>query len=240
MDDTRGPAGRGGVASVAALIGDGARARMLLGLMDGRALTATELARLAGVTKPTASSHLAKLLGARLVAVERQGRHRYFRLRSHQVAEALEKLQALAPSGGAAAVQPGPADLAMRTARACYDHLAGEYGVLVFESLLRRQLLVQRGKGLDVSPRGERFAADLGIDVPALRRSRRPLCLACLDWSERRHHLAGALGAALLGRILALGWARRSRGSRAIVFSALGERALRARFPVAAGRAIQL
>ncbi len=228
MDDTP------GLAEVAALIGDRARAEMLLGLMDGRALTATELARLARVAKPTASSHLARLLGARLVAVERQGRHRYYRLRSHQVAAALESLQALAPSAGAA-VRPGPADLALRTARACYDHLAGEFGVLLYDSMLRRGLLAEEAPGgqrLGLTAEGARFAAGLGVDLETLRQGRRPLCLPCLDWSERRHHLAGALGAALLGRFLSLGWARRARGSRALVFSAIGERAFRARFPL--------
>ncbi len=224
MDDTA------GLASVGALIGDRARAVMLLGLMDGRALTATELARLARVTKPTASSHLAKLFAARLVAVEVQGRHRYYRLKSHQVAEALESLQALAPSGAGAAVRPGPADVAMRTARACYDHLAGEYGVLVYDSMLGRALLEESGKRLNLTPAGERFVAALGVDLSALRLGRRPLCLPCLDWSERRHHRAGALGAALLDRFLTMGWARRVRGSRALAFSALGQRALRARF----------
>lgn len=236
MDDTTGIGSRrpSGLASVAALIGERARAEMLLGLMDGRALTATELARLARVTKPTASSHLAKLFAARLVAVERQGRHRYYRLTGHQVAEALESLQALAPAGAVAAVRPGPADLGLRTARACYDHLAGEYGVLVYDSLVRRELLASRGKRLDLTPRGEGFIAELGIDLAAMHRGRRPLCLPCLDWSERRHHLAGALGAALLERVLALGWARRVRGSRVLAFSALGERALRSRFPLPA------
>ena len=239
MDDSHGPAREAGLASVAALIGDRARAEMLLGLMDGRSLTATELARLARVGKPTASSHLAKLFAARLVAVERQGRHRYYRLRSHHVAEALESLQALAPAGGGA-VRPGPADLALRTARTCYDHLAGEYGVLVYDSMVRRELLAgsaemgerkESGSRLDLTPRGERFLGALGIDLRDLRGGRRPLCLACLDWSERRHHLAGALGAALLERILALGWARRVRGTRALAFSALGQRALRSHFP---------
>ncbi len=224
MDDTA------GLASVGALIGDRARAVMLLGLMDGRALTATELARLARVTKPTASSHLAKLFAARLVAVEVQGRHRYYRLTSHRVAEALESLQALVPAGAGAAVRPGPADLAMRTARACYDHLAGEYGVLVYDSMLGRALIEESGKRLDLTPAGEKFVAAIGVDLDALRGGRRPLCLSCLDWSERRHHLAGAVGAALLDRFLTMGWARRIRGSRALAFSALGQRALRARF----------
>ncbi len=233
MNVNRSAPGTPALASVAALIGDRARSEMLLALMDGRALTATELARVARVTKPTASSHLAKLHAARLLAVERAGRHRYFRLRGHQVAAALESLQALAPSGAVAAVRPGTGDVALKTARACYDHLAGEFGVLVYDSMERRGLLsAGSGKRLGLTDEGARFAEGLGVDVQALRAGRRPLCLACLDWSERRHHLDGALGAALLERIIALGWARRARSSRALVFSANGERALRSRFPL--------
>jgi hypothetical protein len=119
----------------------------------------------------------------------------------------------------------------MQTARSCYDHLAGEYGVLVYDSMVRRALISGSGKRLDLTPRGADFVAGLGMDLDALRHGRRPLCLPCLDWSERRHHLAGALGAALLGRFLALGWARRVRGSRVLVFSALSQRALRRHFP---------
>jgi len=243
MDDTRagaghraaraaGGAGTPGLASVAALIGDRARSAMLVALLDGRALTAGELARAAAVAKPTASSHLAKLHAARLVAVEQAGRHRYFRLAGHRVAAALESLLALAPAHGAPALRPGPSDLALRTARTCYDHLAGEYGVLVYDSMVRRSLLAGSGKRVDLTAGGAAFVARLGVDLGALGRGRRPLCLPCLDWSERRFHLAGALGAALLDRVLALGWARRVKGSRALAFSALGQRALRARFPV--------
>jgi hypothetical protein len=131
---------------------------------------------------------------------------------------------------GAARVRPGPADPRLRKARVCYDHLAGELGVLVFEGLTARAAIRLERSELSLTERGERFCADFGIDTGAFGRGRRPACLPCLDWSERRHHLAGALGAALFDRIFALRWARRDRTSRAIVFSVVGERALRARF----------
>jgi len=220
------------IAPIAGLIGDRARAEMLLCLMAGRALTATELARAAGVSKPTASSHLAKLRGARLVAMERAGRHRYFRLADDRVAATIESLMGLAHRAGASRIEAGPPDWALRKARSCYDHLGGELGVLVFESLTQRELLRADGGRVQLTARGERFVEELGLDVGRLRGRRRPLCLACLDWSVRRHHLAGALGAALLGQFLEVGWARRARGTRVIVFSATGERALRARFPL--------
>ena len=217
------------VAGIAALIGEPARGEMLTALMGGQALTATELAAVASVTKQTASTHLAKLVGARLLAVESQGRHRYFRLADRQVAALLESLMGMATSLGAR-VAPGPREPELRKARVCYDHLAGELGVLCFDSLERRHFLTSSGAELELTESGERFLVDLGIDVPALSRHRRPLCRACLDWSVRRHHLAGAVGAAVLDRCLELRWARRLKGSRVVSFSAVGERALRERF----------
>jgi DNA-binding transcriptional ArsR family regulator len=218
------------IASIAALIGDRARSTILMGLMTGRALTATELGRAAGVSKPTTSSHLSKLVSAGLVAVEDVGRHRYFRLANHDVGTVIENLVGLAHRLGSVHVDSGPADSAMRKARVCYDHLAGELGVLVHDSL--RQLGCVRGDGreLSLTEKGARFAEDFGVDLAALESRRRPLCLACLDWSVRRPHLAGALGAALLDRFFDLRWAARQKGTRAVMFSALGERALRARF----------
>ncbi|MBI3567568.1 MAG: helix-turn-helix transcriptional regulator [Gemmatimonadetes bacterium] len=217
------------IAAVAGLIGDRARAAILMSLMADRALTATELARAAAVTKQTASAHLARLLEAQLVTVAQSGRHRYYRLADHQVASALERLVVLAEHVGARQVTVGPVDPALRRARVCYDHLAGELGVFVYDALRDRGFVRADGSRLTLTAGGERFVSGFGVDVTALRHRRRPLCLACLDWSVRRHHLAGALGAALLQRIFTLGWAHRRKGSRAVVFSALGERALRAR-----------
>lgn len=227
------------IAALAALMGDRARAAMLTSLMAGQALTATELSRSAGITKQTASAHLARLLDARLLAAERQGRHRYFRLSGPDVAAAIEALVALAEHTGvarAATVRTGPADGGLRRARVCYDHLAGELGVLIFESLTDSGAVVLARTGPSLTADGEALCAKFGIDVAGLSGGRRPLCLTCLDWSVRRHHLAGALGAAILSRIFELKWARRDRTSRRIVFSAVGERALRATFRVRSAR----
>jgi len=218
------------IATIAGLIGDRARATILLGLMAGRSLTATELARAARVTKQTASSHLAKLVDAGLVTAEKMGRHRYFKLADHHVATVIEDLAGLAHRLGAVQIDAGPADPALRKARVCYDHLAGDLGVLVFDGLRHRGCIHTAGKRVTLTPEGERFCRELGIDVAALERSRRPLGLTCLDWSVRRPHLAGALGAALLTRFVKLGWARPHRTTRVVAFSAIGERSLRARF----------
>jgi DNA-binding transcriptional ArsR family regulator len=210
------------VATVAALLGDAARARMLTALMSGRALTATELALEGDVAPSTASSHLAKLEAAGLVAQARQGRHRYFRLASAEVAAALEGLMTIAARdektsrGAARAPRRRPADESLRRARVCYDHLAGEAGVALLTALRARRYVRASGEALSLTAEGAAWATSLGIDVAALRGRRRPLCRSCLDWSERRFHLAGGLGAALLERLLAL--AARSpwrRGARA-------------------------
>jgi DNA-binding transcriptional ArsR family regulator len=219
------------IASVAALIGDRARARMLVTLMGGQALTATELAAAASVTKPTASAHLARLLGARLVGVASQGRHRYYRLADADVADLLERLIGIADGRGAT-VTVGPRDPLMRKARVCYDHIAGELGVLAHDSLTRRQLVYAGEEGTELSDAGVEFFTTLGIDIVSLGVRRRRLCRACLDWSERRYHLGGSVGAALLKHCLSHGWARRARSSRTLIFSAAGERSFRRHFPV--------
>lgn len=218
------------IVGIAALIGDHARAEILTALMAGAALTATELAASAGVTKQTISAHLAKLTDARLIAMERQGRHRYFRLADRDVAHLLECLMGVAFRTGAVRVRSSPREPALRLARVCYDHLAGELGVFVFDGMVARGLLRDRADGLTLTKRGTRFCGNFGIDVGGLAHERRTLCRACLDWSARRHHLAGALGASLLQRFVELGWARRAPSSRVVKFSASGESALRARF----------
>lgn len=216
------------IASVAALIGDPARANILTALMDGRALTASELAEVAGVTLPTASGHLAKLSNAALVAVEKQGRHRYYRLHSVDVAEVLEKLMCLAQRSGAVRVRTGPRDEALREARICYDHLAGEQGVALLARLFENDLL-SPGETPSLTDKGRMAFSKIGIDVEALARKRRPICLHCLDWSERRHHLGGSLGAAILERSVALGWIKRGEG-RTLSVTAGGQSALGAAF----------
>ena len=218
------------IARVAALIGDQARAEILTVLMADRALTATELANHAGITRATASSHLARLVDARLIGVVKQGRHRYFRLADRDVARLLESLMGVAFRTGAVRLASSPREPALRKARVCYDHLAGDLGVLAYESLAARQFVHASGTRVDVTAAGQRFFRDLGIEPDALVRGRRPLCRTCLDWSVRRHHLGGALGAALLERCFALRWARREKGSRVVTFTSSGEDALRRAF----------
>jgi DNA-binding transcriptional ArsR family regulator len=221
------------IVGIAALIGDHARAEVLTALMTGEALTATELAQVAGVTKQTISSHLAKLRGAGLIEAESQGRHRYFRLADRDVAALLESLMGVAFRTGAVRARASPRDPALRRARVCYDHLAGDLGVLVFDSFEQRRFLRSDHDGVALTRQGIRFCREIGIDVSGLAHLRRPLCRACLDWSVRRHHLGGALGAALLTRFCDLGWARRAKDSRVMNFSPPGERALRERFTLA-------
>ncbi|HVZ92270.1 MAG TPA: helix-turn-helix domain-containing protein [Rhizomicrobium sp.] len=212
------------IAPVAALAGDPARANMLSALIGGKALTAGELAREAGVTAQTASAHLAKLLDGGLVEALRQGRHRYFRLAGPDVAEMLETMMNVAERAGHVRTRTGPRAPELRKARVCYDHLAGEMGVALYDRLTRARLL-SGGDTPRLTRLGADFAARFGLDLAALESERRPLCRACLDWSMRRHHLAGALGAAMLARVFELKWARRDRMSRAVLFSPDGERA---------------
>lgn len=227
------------VAEVAHLMGDPARAHMLCALMGGMALTAGELANQGGVTAQTASGHLAQMVAARLLVVERQGRHRYFRLAGAEVADAVAALMALAATGPRRHRPPGPRDAALRRARTCYDHMAGRLAVSVAAALVARgHVEMADGAGL-VTPAGRDFLADLGInpDPPVGGRRplcRRPLCRTCLDWSERRPHLAGRLGAALLERFLALGWVARVPGSRALEVTRRGEAGFAARFGIVA------
>lgn len=210
------------IARIAALLGDPARANMMTALTSGQALTAGELAREAGVTPQTASAHLAKLVDGRLVVLRKQGRHAYFSLEDADVGALLEQLMGLAEKAGHRRTRPGPKEPALRRARVCYDHLAGELGVGMLESLTGRGLIEDRDGALSLSREGAAFMRGFGVDPDGLPRGRRPMCKACLDWSVRRSHLAGALGQALLNRIYEKGWARRVEGTRVVAFSAPG------------------
>ena len=216
------------IARVAAAIGDHARAEVLAALLADRALTASELANLAGVTKQTISAHLAKLLDVGLVIAAVQGRHRYFRLADPDVAALLESLMGVAFRTGAVRLRSSPREPALRKARVCYDHLAGELGVFAYETLVKRKLLRVEGNSIGISARGRAWFRTLEIDTVGLAAQRRALCRPCLDWSERRMHLAGGLGAALLQRIETSGWARRVAKTRIVHFSDAGERSFRA------------
>jgi DNA-binding transcriptional ArsR family regulator len=219
------------IAQIGALIGDPARANMLTALMAGRALTATELAEAGGITVQTASSHLAKLEGGGLLAQRKQGRHRYFTLADDTVGKLLEGIMGFAASRGHLRHQPGPREPALRKARICYDHLAGDYGVRMLDSLIAAGAISRFGEGLSLTENGENHLRSIGIDVSGLKATRRPLCRSCLDWSERRAHLAGSLGKALLANFLDRGWARRSESSRSILFTPEGDRQFLTLFP---------
>ena len=215
------------LADVAALIGEPTRAAMLLGLLDGGALTATELARLANLSAPATSLHLGKLARGGLIVVQPAGRHRYYRLAGGDVGHALEALGAIATAAPPARAL-SPERAALRAARACYDHLAGVVAIELADALERARVLhAIDDRQYRVTPAGARWFHDaLAIDVAALAGARRPLARRCLDWTERRPHLAGALGAAILERFLERRWVARIRASRALRITPRGATAI--------------
>ena len=214
------------LAAVAGLLGEPARTRMVTALLTGRALTAKELACVAGVTAATASSHLSRLVAGDLIAMQRQGRCHYYRLRSAEVARAIEGLMTVA-TAPANEWRPGHRVApALRQARMCYDHLAGRLGVSVCDMMLRRRYVVLSDGGGEVTGAGERFLAGLGVDLRAARGKKRHYCRACLDWTERRHHVSGAIGAALADAFLERGWIARIPDSRALTITASGRKQL--------------
>ncbi|MCP1727247.1 DNA-binding transcriptional ArsR family regulator [Natronospira proteinivora] len=212
------------IATVASLMGNPTRADMLMMLMDGTAHTATELAMEGGVAPSTASNHLAQLESGGLVTIVKQGRHRYFRITSPEVASAMEDLLIISPK--MSRPRSGPNDERLRRARMCYDHLAGEAGVRLLENLREHKLITGDDGSLHLTPTGEAWCKRIGIDLNALRGIRRPLFRCCLDWSERRMHLAGSIGAALCSRLLDMGYVRREPDSRALAISPRGHRFL--------------
>lgn len=216
------------IATAAFLIADPARSAMLMALLDGRARPAGELAYAAGVTAQTASAHLGKLRDGGLLTVETEGRHRYYRLAGPHVAEALEHLAAIRPPGEVRRKPPGREAQGLRFARCCYDHLAGQLGVAVAGALQARDLLRPAdGRRYAVTPAGIAWCAGLGLDVAALRPGRHGLARACLDWTEREHHLAGPLATALMRTFCAQGWLRRAETGRAVRVTPKGWIALR-------------
>lgn len=218
------------ISRIANLIGDPARTNMLEALIGGMALTATELANEAGVTPQTASAHLFKLTDGGLLTMAKHGRHRYFRIDA-ETAEVLESLMIFS-ADRQMRTRPGPRDAAMRHARVCYDHLAGEVAIAMVDSLAAQQVLVQAGETFVTGPGADEFFLRAGIDLDRLKDRRRPLCRACMDWSMRRPHLAGSLGAAIFDLVLDRKWAWRENGSRVVRFSPEGKRAFGVLFPV--------
>lgn len=222
------------IAKVGALVADPGRARILLALADGRALPATVLADEAGVSASTASAHLAKLVAGGLLDAERDGRHRYFRVAGPDVAELIEALARLSPATTARSLGEDSKVQEIRFARTCYDHLAGVLGTSLMDAMLERELLCEEEGLLDyrLTERGENELGAFGIELAPLRARRRTLIRGCVDWSERRHHLAGSLGAALTQRMFELGWLECARHSRAVHVTDDGGHGLRETFGV--------
>lgn len=223
-------------AEVAALAGDQARAGMLHALMDGRALTASELARVAGVAPQTASGHLTRMTAAGLLSVEKQGRHRYHRLATPAVARMVESIMQVAAHQGSSRrrIVTGPRDAALRNARTCYDHLAGRLGVALTDALVSQGHAELTGDAGIITRSGVDFFGRIGLDleqaVPPAKQSGRLLCRPCLDWSERRPHLAGAVGTALCSHCFERGWIRRVEGTRAVAITPKGRQVFRETF----------
>jgi DNA-binding transcriptional ArsR family regulator len=212
------------IAEIAALVGDPARATMMSALLDGRALTASELAFAARITPQTASTHLAKLTAAGLLSVIRDGRHRYFRLASPQVVEMMEGIVAVALENRPRHRPVSRQERELSVARICYDHLAGRLSVDLTDFLTAHEYIVLGEEAAELTPEGKRFLAKFGIDLSALNSTGRDFCRPCLDWTERRQHIAGALGAALTTRCFDLGWIERMKHSSAVIVTPPGQR----------------
>jgi len=212
--------------TVATIIGEPARAKMLWSLLDGRAYTATELALFADVSPQTGSMHLSKLVGAEFLTVERQGRHKYYRFANDDVAYAIEAIANLAKSSKTQGNPAQPVVPPIKYCRTCYDHLAGKIGVALTQSLISMAAIEYSNNQFVVNTAGDLFFQGLGIDMQALKAKKRMLSRPCLDWSERKLHLAGSLGSALLDHFIGNDWIRRTKNSRAMVITSKGSRML--------------
>lgn len=202
--------------------------------MEGRPLTAGELARIAGVRASTVSEHLSELLDGGLVAVVTAGRHRYYRLSGEEVASALEAFSRICPATPVRSLRQSTADRSLRLARLCYDHVAGTLGVELLDHMRQARWLTDgAGPDFEISESGTRALADIGVDPLSCRQARRHFARPCLDWSERRPHLAGALGAAITEALFGLGWVRAAGTGRGLQVTREGEQGLRSAFSIA-------
>jgi DNA-binding transcriptional ArsR family regulator len=220
------------IAEIAALLGDPARATMVSALLDGRALTASELAGAARITPQTASSHLAKLTEAGVLSAVRSGRHRHFRLASPAVEAMIDGIVAVALEKRPRYRPLSPHARALSAARICYDHLAGRLSVDLTDALIAREYVVPDGDAAEITTAGTRFLAEFGIELPRRRSTRRHACRLCLDWTERRPHIAGAVGAALTKRYFDLGWMERVTHSHAVIITRSGRQGLQKAFGI--------
>ncbi|HVT68837.1 MAG TPA: metalloregulator ArsR/SmtB family transcription factor [Trebonia sp.] len=220
------------LAAVGQALGDAHRARFVLALLGGQELPAGDLAARAGISSSLTSAHLARLLQSGLVSARKLGRQRYYRLARPEIAHAVEALLAIAPQQNATGLTAVTRGKALQRARTCYDHLAGRLGVALADAFEQDRIIVAADSGWDLTGRGQRRLEDLGLDVEALHRHRRSFLRPCLDWTERRPHMAGALGQALASRLIALDWVRRSPGTRAVLVTPRGEQRLLEEFAV--------
>jgi DNA-binding transcriptional ArsR family regulator len=221
------------IAEIAALVGDPARASMVSALLDGRALTASELAVAAQITPQTASTHLAKLTETGLLSAVRNGRHRYFRLASPTVADMIDGIVAVALEKRPRYRPLSQQARALSAARICYDHLAGRLSIDLTDAFVARKYVVLDEEAAEITPVGTRFLTEFGIELPTLRSTRRHFCRLCLDWTERRPHIAGAVGAAITKRCFDLGWMERMKRSHAVIVTPLGRRGFQESFGIA-------
>lgn len=216
---------------IASLVGDPVRANILWTLLDGKAYTATELAVCADISAQNASMHLNKLLQADLLAVENQGRHRYYKYSRQEVAYAIEALVNLVPYHSSK-INSIENNSAIKYCRTCYDHLAGRVGVLIADSLLEKKFIVYNTSNFEITVKGLKWFTGIDIEIEELKQQRRAFARPCLDWSERRNHIAGSLGSALLDKMLSFDWIRKTKNSRVIVITAKGQKALYDNFKI--------
>jgi len=209
---------------MAGLIGEPVRAAIMWALLDGKALTATELAIITGTTAPNLSMHITKLVQAQLLSVESQGRHRYYKFSRKEIAYAIEAMANLVPPGSTTSLPDNDNNSAIRNCRTCYDHLAGKVGVALTDSLLREGIIIENAKTFELTQKGGALLSDLGMNIDEIKKKRRSFLRPCLDWSERRFHMAGALAAAMLDHMILSDWIRRQKNSRAITITSKGER----------------
>ncbi|TDO77541.1 DNA-binding transcriptional ArsR family regulator [Flavobacterium chryseum] len=210
----------------ATLIGDPTRASILWTLLDGRAFTATELAVVAQTSPQSISMHLAKLLDANFLSVEKQGRHKYYRFSNKEVAYAVEAMANLVPKSEISSLKKTENYPPIKFCRTCYDHLAGKIGVALTDSLLQQKIIVENENTFEISPQGEKWFSNFGIDIEEAQKQKRIFLKPCLDWSERRNHIAGSIGALLLNKMIKEDWLRKNTNSRAITITGKGEKEL--------------